>query len=153
MAKAFLTPTELAHYTGLERREVISRCLELGVGIYQGRIDRDLFEEKNAEVETRMKKRTKIVRQPTDLPMPVHKLDMPSCGPVREQYALSVSSYIVNMVDWLSEPSQGSNPQPEPFIPLPDEILRMCSDIAYEIHRNTPARGQDMVVEVDDAEA
>jgi len=38
-----LTPTELAREAGLERREVISKCLELGVPIFQGRIDKSLF--------------------------------------------------------------------------------------------------------------
>ena len=38
-----LTPTELAHESGLERREVISKCMELGVPIFQGRIDKTLF--------------------------------------------------------------------------------------------------------------
>jgi hypothetical protein len=38
-----LTPTELARESGLERREVISRCMELGVPIFQGRIDKSLF--------------------------------------------------------------------------------------------------------------
>lgn len=38
-----LTPTELAHESGLERREVLAKCLELGVPIFQGRIDKSLF--------------------------------------------------------------------------------------------------------------
>ena len=38
-----LTPTELARESGLERREVISKCMELGVPIFQGRIDKTLF--------------------------------------------------------------------------------------------------------------
>jgi len=38
-----LTPTELAREAGLERREVIRKCVELGVPIYNGRIDRTLF--------------------------------------------------------------------------------------------------------------
>lgn len=38
-----LTPTELAREAGLERREVITKCLELGVPIFQGRIDKNLF--------------------------------------------------------------------------------------------------------------
>jgi hypothetical protein len=38
-----LTPTELAREAGLERREVISKCMELGVPIFQGRIDKTLF--------------------------------------------------------------------------------------------------------------
>lgn len=39
-----LTPTELAREAGLDRREVIEKCMELGVPIFQGRIDRTLFE-------------------------------------------------------------------------------------------------------------
>jgi len=38
-----LTPTELAREAGLERREVIERCMEMGVPIFQGRIDKTLF--------------------------------------------------------------------------------------------------------------
>jgi hypothetical protein len=38
-----LTPTELAHEAGLERREVLSKCLENGVPIFHGRIDKNLF--------------------------------------------------------------------------------------------------------------
>ena len=38
-----LTPTELARESGLERRDVISKCMELGVPIFQGRIDKTLF--------------------------------------------------------------------------------------------------------------
>ena len=38
-----LTPTELARESGLERREVIEKCMEMGVPIFQGRIDKTLF--------------------------------------------------------------------------------------------------------------
>jgi len=38
-----LTPTELAREAGLGRREVISKCMEMGVPIFQGRIDKSLF--------------------------------------------------------------------------------------------------------------
>jgi hypothetical protein len=38
-----LTPTELAREAGLERKEVIAKCMELGVPIFQGRIDKTLF--------------------------------------------------------------------------------------------------------------
>jgi hypothetical protein len=38
-----LTPTELAREAGLERRAVITKCLELGVPIFNGRIDKTLF--------------------------------------------------------------------------------------------------------------
>lgn len=38
-----LTPTELARESGLDRRDVIEKCVELGVPIFQGRIDKTLF--------------------------------------------------------------------------------------------------------------
>ncbi|HEY6779316.1 MAG TPA: hypothetical protein VI111_00075 [Thermoleophilaceae bacterium] len=38
-----LTPTELGREAGMHRRDVISKCMELGVPIFQGRIDKTLF--------------------------------------------------------------------------------------------------------------
>ena len=38
-----LTPTELARESGLDRRDVIDKCLKLGVPIFNGRIDKTLF--------------------------------------------------------------------------------------------------------------
>ncbi|CAN5610915.1 hypothetical protein BH20ACT17_BH20ACT17_10630 [soil metagenome] len=38
-----LTPTELAREAGLDRRDVISKCMEMGVPIFQGKIDKSLF--------------------------------------------------------------------------------------------------------------
>jgi hypothetical protein len=38
-----LTPSELAKEAGLDRRDVISKCLELGVPIFNGKIDKSLF--------------------------------------------------------------------------------------------------------------
>jgi hypothetical protein len=38
-----LTPTELAREAGLERKVVIAKCMEMGVPIFQGRIDKTLF--------------------------------------------------------------------------------------------------------------
>jgi hypothetical protein len=38
-----LTPTELARESGLARREVLRKCLETGVPIFKGRIDKNLF--------------------------------------------------------------------------------------------------------------
>ncbi len=38
-----LTPTELARESGMERRAVIEKCMEMGVPIFQGRIDKTLF--------------------------------------------------------------------------------------------------------------
>lgn len=39
-----LTPTELADEVKMKRQEVISKCMEMGVPIFNGRIDRSLFE-------------------------------------------------------------------------------------------------------------
>jgi hypothetical protein len=38
-----LTPTELAREAGLERHDVIVKCVEMGVPIFNGRIDKTLF--------------------------------------------------------------------------------------------------------------
>jgi hypothetical protein len=38
-----LTPTELAEEVNMKRREVISKCMEMGVPIFNGRIDKTLF--------------------------------------------------------------------------------------------------------------
>jgi len=38
-----LTPTELAREAGIGRREVLSKCVENGVPIFKGRIDKNLF--------------------------------------------------------------------------------------------------------------
>ena len=38
-----LTPTELAREAGMQRRDVIAKCMELNVPIFQGRIDKTLF--------------------------------------------------------------------------------------------------------------
>ena len=38
-----LTPTELAEEMHMQRREVISRCMEMNVPIFNGRIDKTLF--------------------------------------------------------------------------------------------------------------
>ena len=47
-----LTPTELAREAGMHRREVIMRCMELGVPIFQGRIDKTLFLASLKQVDT-----------------------------------------------------------------------------------------------------
>jgi hypothetical protein len=44
-----LTPTELARENNMHRREVIAKCMELGVPIFQGRIDKTLFLHSLAE--------------------------------------------------------------------------------------------------------
>ncbi|MFZ0089583.1 MAG: hypothetical protein WAL63_08755 [Solirubrobacteraceae bacterium] len=47
-----LTPTELAREAGLERRDVIVKCVELGVPIFNGRIDKTLFLSSLQELTT-----------------------------------------------------------------------------------------------------
>ena len=44
-----LTPTELAREAGLERRDVIVKCVEMGVPIFNGKIDKTLFLSSMAE--------------------------------------------------------------------------------------------------------
>jgi hypothetical protein len=39
-----LTPAELADQLKMKREEVIGKCVEMGVPIFHGRIDRTLFE-------------------------------------------------------------------------------------------------------------
>ncbi len=39
-----LTPTELADELQMKRQEVIGKCVQMGVPILHGRIDRTLFE-------------------------------------------------------------------------------------------------------------
>jgi hypothetical protein len=38
-----LTPSELAYESGLDRTDVIAKCMELGVPIFGGKIDKTLF--------------------------------------------------------------------------------------------------------------
>jgi hypothetical protein len=38
-----LTPSELADETQMDRQEVIQKCMEMGVPIFNGRIDKTLF--------------------------------------------------------------------------------------------------------------
>lgn len=39
-----LTPSELADELHMKRQEVIGKCVELGVPIFHGRIDKSLFQ-------------------------------------------------------------------------------------------------------------
>jgi hypothetical protein len=38
-----LTPTELAQEAGIGRKEVLLKCIEMGIPIFKGRIDKSLF--------------------------------------------------------------------------------------------------------------
>ncbi len=46
------TPAELADQLQMERQEVIGKCVEMGVPIYHGRIDRTLFETSLRSIAT-----------------------------------------------------------------------------------------------------
>lgn len=47
-----LTPAQLADQLQMERQEVIGKCVEMGVPIYHGRIDRTLFETSLRDIAT-----------------------------------------------------------------------------------------------------
>ncbi len=47
-----LTPDELAKEMGIDREEVIRICIEEGVPIYQGKIDKTLFQASLEAVRT-----------------------------------------------------------------------------------------------------
>lgn len=48
-----LTPAELADQLQMQRQEVIGKCVEMGVPIFHGRIDRTLFESSLRSYATR----------------------------------------------------------------------------------------------------
>ena len=47
-----LTPDELAKELGIDREEVIRICIEEGVPIYNGKIDKTLFQATHEAVST-----------------------------------------------------------------------------------------------------
>ena len=49
-----LTPSELARESGLERRDVIKKCVEMGVPIFNGKIDKTLFLSSLRSMDTRV---------------------------------------------------------------------------------------------------
>ena len=56
-----LTPTELADITGMKRREVISKCMQMGVPIFQGRIDKTLFLASMKESQVQLESDAQVV--------------------------------------------------------------------------------------------
>jgi len=52
-----LTPSELADQMQMKRHEVIGKCVEMGVPIFHGRIDRTLFESSLRRVPTQQQPR------------------------------------------------------------------------------------------------
>ena len=49
-----LTPAELANQLQMERQEVIGKCVEMGVPIFHGRIDKTLFESSLRSLDSTM---------------------------------------------------------------------------------------------------
>jgi hypothetical protein len=47
-----LTPSELADELKMKRRDVISKCMEMGVPIFNGRIDKTLFVSNLRHIQT-----------------------------------------------------------------------------------------------------
>jgi len=52
-----LTPTELADEVDMERQEVIQRCVQMGVPIFHGKIDKTLFLASLRELSKRTRER------------------------------------------------------------------------------------------------
>lgn len=53
-----LTPTELAGEVDMKRQEVIARCVQMGIPIFRGRIDKTLFAASLHRLTTRGRKQT-----------------------------------------------------------------------------------------------
>ena len=73
-----LTPTELAREAGMDRREVISKCMEMGVPIFQGRIDKTLF---LASIKQASQGRRLRSQKPEPLPIGAVRPHLAGCGP------------------------------------------------------------------------
>ena len=52
-----LTPAELADELRMKRQEVIGKCLEMGVPIFHGRIDKSLFQSSLRQLLEQRKQR------------------------------------------------------------------------------------------------
>jgi hypothetical protein len=55
-----LTPTELADEVKMKRQEVIAKCVEMGVPIFHGRIDKTLFTASLRRLSTGTAKRATV---------------------------------------------------------------------------------------------
>jgi hypothetical protein len=53
-----LTPAELADELQMKRQEVIGKCVEMGVPIFHGRIDKSLFQSSLRQTGTRQRSRS-----------------------------------------------------------------------------------------------
>jgi hypothetical protein len=58
-----LTPAELADQLQMERQEVIGKCVEMGVPILHGRIDRALFETSLRSIDSPRSDQTSLSRR------------------------------------------------------------------------------------------
>jgi hypothetical protein len=52
-----LTPSELADELQMTRQEVIGRCLEMGIPVFRGRIDKSLFRASLRDVPAQVEQR------------------------------------------------------------------------------------------------
>jgi hypothetical protein len=52
-----LTPTELADEVDMKRQEVIARCVQMGIPILHGRIDKTLFTTSLRQLGKRVERR------------------------------------------------------------------------------------------------
>jgi hypothetical protein len=53
-----LTPSELADELHMKRQEVIGKCVEMGIPIFHGRIDKSLFKTSLQHLGARRKEQT-----------------------------------------------------------------------------------------------
>lgn len=53
-----LTPAELAEELQMKRQEVIGKCVEMGVPIFHGRIDKSLFRSSLRQVGAKQRSRS-----------------------------------------------------------------------------------------------
>ncbi len=54
-----LTPSELAEELHMKRQEVIGRCMQMGVPIFHGRIDKSLFQSSLRSISPQPQARTR----------------------------------------------------------------------------------------------
>ena len=52
-----LTPSELAEELQMKRQEVIGKCMQMGIPIFHGRIDKSLFETSLRSMTDRRQRR------------------------------------------------------------------------------------------------
>ena len=57
-----LTPSELAEELHMKRQEVIGKCVQMGIPIFHGRIDKSLFETSLRSMARQRAATTKSVR-------------------------------------------------------------------------------------------